>query len=312
MTTFAAFDQAVGSVLLLRGVKGCLVISRDEEKLQSPHEIGRTVFVAAREAARQLLDSRTDRRVDQILDHVVISRSFEGVAIAIVGDATLDESEVHRKLNVVAIRAQATAAREAPSELAVALREVYVTHAGSLSGLVFDRAIEELRNGRQVLDMATLQPIVRALAETLTPPTNHRLLRAVEEFVAKWEAKPTGLGALGSRSPVRPIVSGAARAGDSASFRAAAPHALRRPTTVPQMAAVQLVVRELVGPLGDLLVQRALENATQAAGSSDIEPEKLISTIAAQLPAQHRDRFMAAGRAAVDSANDPIATTPRR
>ena len=91
MTTFAAFDQAVGSVLLLRGVKGCLVMSRDEENLQSSPDVGRTVrvvFVTAREAARQLLDSQTDRRVDHVLDHVIVSRSFEGVAIGVIGDVT--------------------------------------------------------------------------------------------------------------------------------------------------------------------------------------------------------------------------------
>ena len=75
--------------------------------------------------------------------------------------------------------------------------------------------------------------------------------------------------------------------------------------TIPVMTAVQKVVREFVGPLGDLMVQRALEAIDMNEVPDDAAVHKVVDTIAAQLPPHKRDRFTTESRAAIDAANGP-------
>ncbi len=75
--------------------------------------------------------------------------------------------------------------------------------------------------------------------------------------------------------------------------------------TLPVMTAVQKVVREYVGPLGDLMVQRALEAIDMSEVPDDAAVHKVVDTIAAQLPPHKRERFATESRAAIVAANSP-------
>jgi hypothetical protein len=291
MSMFAAFEQAVVSVLTLPDVKRCIVVTSDEDTLQARQEeaLSRTLLLGARDLARTLLAGGPDRRSEPLLGHLVVCRRFEDVAVAVIGGASLDEAEVQRKLNVVAIRVQVTTSKLPPSPLALALREDYVALAGPLSSIVFDRAMEELKRARKPFDEPTLRAFAEELAASLTPPTNVLVQKRFDETLRAWDASTTGAPKAGAPRSASP------------------PPPLRRPTTVPRMAAVQTVVRDLVGPLGDLLVQRALESTnTSPSGPADAaDAERLLTTIAAQLPAQHRPRFDAQGRAALENVSAP-------
>jgi hypothetical protein len=78
-----------------------------------------------------------------------------------------------------------------------------------------------------------------------------------------------------------------------------------RRMTVPVMSAVQKVVREYAGPLGDLMVQRALEAVDMTDVPDDAAVQKVVETIAAQLPPHKRARFATDSRAAIIAANTP-------
>jgi hypothetical protein len=78
-----------------------------------------------------------------------------------------------------------------------------------------------------------------------------------------------------------------------------------RRLTLPVMTAVQKVVREYVGPLGDLMVQRALEASDMTDVPDDAAVHKVVDTIAAQLPPHKRERFATESRAAIAVANSP-------
>lgn len=310
MSLFLAFQQAVGSVHLLRGVKRCLVVTRTDSSAEDHETLPPGLIAGAIDVARGLFGRPDDRRSERMFGHVVVARRFDEVALVVIGDELLDENDVQRKLNVIAIKVQVSIGREGPSADALALREAYVSVAGPISGIVFDRAVDDLRRTKRDVDRNVLQAFAQSLVDSLTPPTNYQLRDRFNAVMRSWGTLPMTTAPSGQFRAAAPIAP-PAPAPTGASRNKTPPGGLRRPTTVPQMAAVQHVVRELVGPLGDLLVQRALESATQSGAAPDAT--QLMQTIADQLPAQHRDRFLTESRAALVAAAeapaDPEAPT---
>lgn len=291
MSTIASVEQAVRPLLSLKGVKRAFVIAREEDNVGS-EDLPRVLVAAAREMGLSLLDGKAERQTERMLDHVVIARRFGAIVVCVVGDETMVENEIQRKFNVIAIRVQADNAKEAPSPLIPALREAYVAVAGPLSNLVFDRSLEDLRMTRGANSAATLRAFVEDLAKTVTPPGNHKLLQRAEIILRNAET-PSGSFLAAALAPPTPQAF-------PVPSRAAAPP-LKRPPTVPRMAAVQQVTREYVGPLGDLVVQRALERAGSDVNDT-ASADRLIDAIALQLPEHKRARFRAESRAALEAA----------
>ena len=69
MSSFERFEQAVGSVLALRGVKRCIVVTSDRDSLQArkEEELPRAILAMARDLARTLFETGGERRDEQLL-----------------------------------------------------------------------------------------------------------------------------------------------------------------------------------------------------------------------------------------------------
>lgn len=303
---FASFAHASSSVLALRGVKRCIVVSPNEDNIRDDEEVGRPLAMAALDIGQRLLSATEDKRIEHSLDHILVARRFEDVALVVIGDEQLDTNDVLRKLNVIAIRAQVVSSKsETKNPIVEELREAYVAVAGPLGALVFDRALDELKRTRRNLDVPVLRPFIESLASTLAPPTNHRLLDKVTGLLAKWETSAGVYRAPTSSIPARassgPLASSPSAPPAPASSRASSIPPVRR--TFLHSADLQRLVREMVGPLGDHLIQRAVEKVALP-GSEAIDTEALLVTIAQQLPLQHRERFMADARAVFSTPAD--------
>jgi hypothetical protein len=292
MSTLESLEQTIGSSLTVRGAKRTLLVSGTEDNLRPSENLSRVLLAAAREFALELLDDPSrDRGTERLLGHAVVARRFIDFVVCVIGDESLDENEVQRKLNVLAIKFQVAAARQPPNEIVTRLREAYIGCTMPLSGRIFDRIIDDLKRAQRPLDAATLRPVMETLARTLTPPANEDLLKHAEKILTAHESAP----------PPNSVRSTSTRSSRPAPTQPHAQTPSNRPQTIPVMAAVQQVARRIAGPLGDLLVQQALETIPVPAAGHDIS-EKLLEAIALQLPVQARMRFISEGRAAVDAA----------
>jgi hypothetical protein len=227
--------------------------------------------------AISMLDTGEERCNTQLLGHVVVGRRLGDVAVCIVGDTRLDTDAVQRKLNVVAIRFSASASSAPVSPLVSELRDAYVSVTMPLSGRIFDRAMDDLRRAHRVLDVVTLRPFVEQLASTLTPPSDKLL-----------------------RDRAEPILRRAEQSVRSDRSSAPASGATTPPKTLAALTAVQAVVRGVAGPMGDLLVHRALQELGSQPDA--VSTERVLLHIADALPFAQRTRFLNESRAALRAA----------
>jgi hypothetical protein len=151
--------------------------------------------------------------------------------------------------------------------------------------------------------------ITNALASGLTPPWNHRFLDRAEIILRNADT-PSGsfiAAALAPQTPQAfPVPGLPPRAPPPTP---PTPPTMQRPRTVPRMAAVQQVTRDYVGPLGDLLVRRAIES-TGTDLNDAASAERLIDVIAQQLPEHKRPRFRAESKAALEAAGREPGSQP--
>lgn len=286
MSELSWVDEFFAGLMKVEAVYcGLAVTQQAEHVVFCRDHVANSTVSAAVALGRKMLDTGADRLADTHGTNVIAVRRLRDVALGVVAGPPITESELHRKLNVAAIRAQGQAAKEPASALVLELREAYIASAGPLSNLVFDRAFEPVQAGRKTRDREALESMMEDLARNIAPPGCHHLRDRVLKIFSSAVATGAVRTPTSSAPPPR--------------ARSSAPPA--RPQTVPQLTAVMDVARDVVGPFSDLLVQRALR-AFDATGTHDTE--RFLQAVAAEIPEVKRERFITESRRALGVAPD--------
>lgn len=225
---------------------------------------------------------------------VVLARGVSGFGFAVVADAGLDELDVVRAFNVTAIRlrAETLGARRAeplpdsrpPSELPrlvpahvlAAIENALVTAVGPIGRPLFRREVEGQGMDAHSVSFDDARALVERLAASV--PAGARVA---------WRG-----AALASL-----VAAESARASrDSVRMAAAAPVAVKSssppsvpPAEDPRLSAITRALLEQVGPMGRLLVERALLDVTVSdpARANDALA-RVVDQVAAAIPSEAR------------------------
>src|SRR5262245_19492966 len=126
MSQLAWLDENLGTIARTEGVRCVVVVNATEEIVPlRAAEVAKPVEDLALALARQLFSAAGDRLTEESMGYRVVVRRVRDSVVGVVADRQLSEGELQRKLNVVAIRAQAMVSREPPSVTSFELRAAF-------------------------------------------------------------------------------------------------------------------------------------------------------------------------------------------
>lgn len=282
--------EALRSVLTIPGVLGTIAVTREAHRTSREAQVlpGALVTSVVR-AGTAFLDQPEERTTTMIDGKRVAFRRIDSCIACVVAEASVPENDLQRKLSAIAIRTISHLSQEPPSPVIPKLREIYVAAAGPLSGLVFDRAVEQLKIARKARTPEALKELMISLAGPVSPPYVKTDLIAKASALIDAEVASGGTGSLPPTSlPSAPRI--------PAMPSSAPPRSEGRRVRLAAIAHVIHAARDVLGSAGDASVIGAVSELEQgeAAGMS---PERLVSVIAAGLEEPTRSKFTLEARA---------------
>ncbi len=294
MSTVQLLQTTLRSVAQVPGVLGYLAVSR-EENFQSPEmtALPKALSTTAAQLARKVLDGTEERQTEVALNHRVVMRRIGDCVACVIAEMSTTDAELHRKLNVIAIRTQVVSGGgDEVSPVAGRLKEAYVAVGGPLSELAFDRAMEQLKVARKATSSVALRELVESLGASLTPAYKKtefltRGAALIDEHDALFASHTSMVPPPNSSIPPRSERISVAPRSDSPKAK------------LSHVAVAVLVARDLAGPgVEDSLVRAVANFERLDAASATLE--RLLTGMSQALPELSRARFVADARAAVD------------
>lgn len=283
-------QTALKSVMTIPHVKGYVTVTRDEQRVSpEANQLPATLIGSVVSVARTMLVHNEDRGLETLIGMRVAMRRIDICMACVIADVEVSDNELQRKLNALAIRTQSQSSNEPPSPVIPILRDLYVGTAGPLSGLVFDRAIEQLKVVRKARSLDALRELMESLAQPITPPW------AKTEMLQKVNAALDEEQRRGQFSipPLRPVTTTT----PTTATRSEPPRSQsNRPGKFHSLVVVVQLARDVAGSSSDSAVLSAIDEYERIdpAGSS---LDRLIGHVANVLPEASRAKFAGDARA---------------
>ncbi len=286
-------NEALRSVLTIPGVLGTIAVVRDVHRTsREASTLPASLLTSVVRLGTAFLDETDERKTTLVGDKRVALRRIDDCVACVIAEASVPENDLQRKLSAIAIRTLSHLSQEPPSPVIPKLREIYLAVAGPLSGLVFDRAVEQLKIARRARTPDALKELMVSLAGPVSPPyVKTELLAKANALIDAETANghhqgggsmpPSGLPSA-PRIPAMPS--------------SAPPRADGRRVRLSALVHVVHAARDVLGAGSDATVISAVSELEhgEAAGMS---PERLVSVIAAGLEEPTRSKFTLEARA---------------
>lgn len=280
--TIGLLRTLLQSTMQLPGVVGYFATSAEghfvlpDDGGLSPQLVSQTLTIA-----RSFLATGDERASQPLANHMIAVRRMGDAVAGIIANSTTSDAELHRKLNVLAIRAQVAGASEAVSPIVPPMREAYIAVAGPLSELAFDRAIEQLKTARKASNTDALRELAESLGSTVTPVyRKNEFLERAGSLIDAEEARTRGKNSTRPPSAVGPTLD------------------LTRAARFADIAVIVQTARDSAGTMLDDNVVRALVALERDIGTLTLD--RVLSTVAQLFPENSRAKFTSSAKSAIE------------